>query len=185
MPMTTLTDQHAHQMRVTFAGAVPHTLFTALIWIVAGCLAVISTPLKAILFFIIGGTFTFPGGELIRKSLGTRNVLSTDNRLPLFFTLLAFTIPLSYPLIYFICKANVNLFFPAFTILIGAHYLPFVYGYQMKSFALLSILLVGSGTITGLYFNNSFAMQAFLTGSALLVFAFIHFIQIKRELYEQ
>jgi ABC-type glycerol-3-phosphate transport system permease component len=62
------TNNHAHEKGITYAGAVPHTLFTVLIWIIAGFLAVFSTPAKAILFSIMGGTLIFPGGELIRKS---------------------------------------------------------------------------------------------------------------------
>jgi len=182
MNNTVVTPQtHFDEMRATYLGAVPHTVFTAFIWITSGTLGILSTKSTAIIFFLVGGSLIFPAGEIIRKAAGIKNHVSKENRLPQFFTLLAFTIPLSYPLIYFICKDNINLFFPAFTILIGAHYLPFVYGYRMFTFGVLSIILVTIGTYTGITNAFSFSYQAFLTGAILLLFATIHFIQLKRE----
>jgi hypothetical protein len=172
---------HFEEMRITYLGAVPHTIFTSLIWLISGALGIVYSKSIAILFFLIAGTFIFPGGELIRKLFKTPNAISKNNKLPLFFTLLAMTVPMSYPLLYFICKSNINLFFPAFTVLIGAHYLPFVYGYHMHSFGVLSILLVGVGTWSGIELMEYFSLQAFLTGGILLVFAILHFIKIKRE----
>ena len=172
---------HADEMRLTYLGAVPHTLFTSFIWFISGLLGTYSKP-TAILFFIIGGTFIFPGGELLRKLMQAPNCISRENKLKQFFMLLAFTIPLSYPLVYLAIQANVNYFFPAFMILIGAHYLPFVFGYRMKTFALLSILLVILGTIISVVYPMSFSIPAYLTSAVLLLFAIIHFIKIKNEI---
>lgn len=169
------------ELRRTYWGAVPHTIFTAAIWIAASCLSFYLSKSQVIVFFIVAGTFTFPGGELLRKFMSAPNLISKENRLPQFFTLLAFTVPASYPLIYFACKANINYFFPAFTILIGAHYLPFVYGYRMISFSVLSFFLVAQGTMIGYYLPDSFALSGFSTGITLLVFATIHYFIIKKE----
>lgn len=169
------------ELRRTYWGAVPHTIFTAAVWIIASGLSFYSSKGQAIMFFIVAGSFTFPGGELIRKFMSTPNLISKENKLPQFFMLLAFTVPASYPLIYFACKANINYFFPAFTVLIGAHYLPFVYGYQMTSFSLLSIALVAQGTFIGYYYPESFALSGFCTGTTLLLFAALHYVMIKKE----
>ena len=95
---------------------------------------------------------------------------------------MAFTIPASYPLIYLACRSDINLFFPSFTILIGAHYLPFVYGYRMLSFLMLASVLVLEGTICAILYANSFSEQAYVTGATLLLFATINYIIIKKEL---
>jgi hypothetical protein len=180
-PSTTLTD-HVSDMRLTYLGAVPHTLFTAMIWLMAGILGDFFSVSSAIIFFIVGGTFIFVGGELLRKLMKAPNLIQKENNLKQFFILLAFTVPLSYPLIYFVAKSDINLFFPAFTILIGAHYLPFVYGYRMKTFGVLSIILVSIGTLTGISIRTDFSTPAYLTGVTLLVFASIHYYQVKKEL---
>jgi hypothetical protein len=103
------------QIRKTYLGAVPHTIFTSLVWLTAALLAEQFSKGQAIVFFIIAGSFVFPGGELLRKLMKAPNVVAKENKLPQFFMLLAFTIPLSYPLIYLVCKGNINYFFPAFT----------------------------------------------------------------------
>ncbi|MGE0772892.1 MAG: hypothetical protein AB7K37_14345 [Cyclobacteriaceae bacterium] len=136
----------ATQMRRTYLSAVPHTVYTAAVWLTSGYVADSLSKAMAIVFFIAGCTFIFPFGELIRKIMKPINVLSAGNRLPRLFTLLAFTIPLSYPLIYMACVANINYFFPAFTILVGAHYLPFVWLRQIEFWHLVRL--------TGWYRNH-------------------------------
>ncbi len=170
------------EIRKTYLGAVPHTIFTALVWISSAVIAEQFSKNFAIAFFIISASFIFPGGELIRKLMKAKNVISPGNHLPQFFTLLAFTIPLSYPLIYLACKSNINYFFPAFTILIGAHYLPFIYGYRMITFGMLSSMLVAQGIAIALYFPKNFSLSGYLTGATLLFFALMHYHRIKKEI---
>lgn len=178
---TYILPDFSREMRDTYLGAVPHTLFTALVWLTSACWADSVSKTQAIVVFIVGGTCIFPGGEVIRKIMRVPTTLSKENSLPQMFTLLAFTIPLSYPLIYLVCLHDINLFFPAFTILIGAHYLPFVFGYRMKSFALMSVLLVALGTFISIKYTSSFSLAGYTTGIVLLMFAAIHFILIKKQ----
>jgi hypothetical protein len=173
---------HADEMRLTYWGAVPHTLFTALIWISAGLVGDYFSTSAAILFFIVGGTFIFAGGELLRKLMKTPQLITKENRLPQFFTLLAFTVPLSYPLIYLAIRNNIDHFFPAFMILIGAHYLPFVFGYRMITFGILAVILVALGTFISLVYPLSFSIPAYITGGILLVFAALHYYHVKKEI---
>jgi len=180
-----ITMDFSTQLRKTYLGAAPHTLFTGLVWVASGFLAENLSKHQAIAFFIIAGTFVFPGGELVRKLLKAPNVMAKENKLPLLFMLLAFTIPLSYPLIYMACKTNVNFFFPAFSILVGAHYLPFIYGYGMKTFGIVAALLITNGILNGIIYPTDFSTSGYITGSILIAFAFIHFIKIKYFEYEQ
>jgi hypothetical protein len=177
-----MLSDYSKELRDYYLGASPHTLFTGLVWLASAWWAESYSKTQAIGLFIIVGTFTYPAGELIRKMMRVSTNLSKENRLPQMFMLLAFTIPLSYPLIYLVCRENINLFFPAFTILIGAHYLPFVFGYKMKSFAILSILLVGLGTVISLKYPSAFSLSGYLTGSVLVAFAALHFTLIKKQL---
>lgn len=55
-------------------------------------------------------------------------------------------------------------------ILLGAHYLPFVFLYGMRMFAVLAAFLVGGGTLIAMYFSASFSIGAWYTGTVLLVF---------------
>jgi hypothetical protein len=66
---------------------------------------------------------------------------------------------------------RLNWFYPAMMILLGAHYLPFVFLYGMRMFAVLAAFLVGGGTLIAMYFSASFSIGAWYTGTTLLVFA--------------
>jgi hypothetical protein len=55
--------------------------------------------------------------------------------------------------------------------LLGAHYLPFVFLYGMRMFAVLAAFLVVGGTVIAMYFSASFSLGAWYTGTILLVFA--------------
>jgi hypothetical protein len=175
------TQDFSGELRQTYLGAVPHTLCTAIVWISCGLWGYYVSKYEAMIIFIVAGTFIFPGGELIRKIMRAPNVLSKENRLPQLFTLMAFTIPLSYPLVYLIVKNNINLFFSSFTILIGAHYLPFIYGYRMYTFGLLASLLVTLGTYFSVQHPNEFSLPALIAGAILLTFAIIHYFMIKKQ----
>lgn len=65
----------------------------------------------------------------------------------------------------------VNWFYPATMVLLGAHYLPFVFRYWMRMFAVLAALLVGGGLVIAMYWSRSFSAGAWYTGATLLVFA--------------
>jgi hypothetical protein len=174
----------ATQLRRTYLGAAPHTLYTACIWLAGGVVGEYVSKSSGILFFILAASLTFPGGEVIRKLMKAPNRMSDDNQLGKLFMLSAFGIPLCYPIIYLVCKGNINYFFPAFSVLIGAHYLIFIYGYGMNTFGLMAGLLVGQGTLTALYLPNQFGLSAYLTSAVLFVFGIYHYIKVKQEDHE-
>ena len=83
----------------------------------------------------------------------------------------AFVLPLSMPLLLPVSQYNLNWFYPALMILLGAHYLPFVFLYGMRMFAALAASLLGGGIIIAMYFSSSFSIGAWYTGTILLIFA--------------
>ncbi|MCB9236560.1 MAG: hypothetical protein M9954_16585 [Cyclobacteriaceae bacterium] len=169
------------EMRKTYWCAVPHTWYTSWVWLVSGLIGDMVSKPMAIVFFLVGCTLIFPIGEWIRKVLGGTGKASEGNTLPQLFVQLAFTIPMGYPLVYLACRANIHYFFPAFTVLVGAHYLPFVYGYGKKTFGLLAVLLVGTGTLCIFYLNQSFSISAYITAGWLALFGTLHYYQLKKE----
>jgi hypothetical protein len=85
----------------------------------------------------------------------------------------AFVLPLSMPLLLPVCKYDLNLFYPALMILLGAHYLPFVFLYGMRMFAVLAAFLLGGGIIIAMHLSSSFSIGAWYTGTILLIFAVV------------
>jgi uncharacterized protein DUF7010 len=81
-----------------------------------------------------------------------------------------------------VTQLRLTLFYPALMILLGAHYLPFIFLYGMRMFAVLAAILVGSGVIIGQRFPASFTLGAWVGGATLFVFAWLGRITVQREL---
>lgn len=94
----------------------------------------------------------------------------------------AFVLPASMPLLVSVGLYRLNWFYPAMMVLLGAHYLPFVFLYGMRHFAVLAALLVSGGIAIALYWSVSFSTGAWLTGATLLAFALIGRAIVRREL---
>jgi len=68
---------------------------------------------------------------------------------------------------------QLNWFFPALMVLVGAHYLPFASLYGMRMFLFLSGILIAMGVVIALRFSGMFSLGAWIGGLALFVFAWI------------
>ncbi len=58
-------------------------------------------------------------------------------------------------------------------IVLGAHYLPFVFMYGMWQFSVLCAVLVSGGLLIGMYVPQPVSLGAWLTSFVLLIFALI------------
>ena len=90
-------------------------------------------------------------------------------------------LPLCLPLVAAAAAHRLEWFYPAFMIVLGAHYLPFVILYGMPMFGALSIALVGLGIVLPHVSGGSFAGPAWITGGLLLAFAVLGLTLVRRE----
>jgi hypothetical protein len=70
-------------------------------------------------------------------------------------------------------------------ILLGAHYLPFVFLYGMRMFAVLAAALLGGGILIALYWSSSFSIGPWYTGTILLIFAAVGMVLVHNERQRQ
>ena len=173
-------DYHK-EIRQSYLGGFSILLIEGFFWILAGILWDFFSFKIGILVIIISGTFFYPMSQLLQIIL-KRPKIRTENPLNLLFTQIGLIIPFSFPLIFLLIKEDVNLFFPALTIIIGAHYLPFIYAYKLKTYWILAPLLVVGGSIFGFIVTHNIYYCAYYTGSILLLFAIINHYLIKREI---
>src|SRR5919107_4747005 len=159
------------EMRSRFLGGFYGQLVSGVLWLVSASLATWSSPRASITTLVVGGFFIFPLTELLVRVGGVKGSLSADNSLRELGMQVAFVLPASMPLLVPVGLYRLNWFYPAMMILLGAHYLPFVFLYGMRLFAILAALLVGGGTLIAIYFSASFSIGAWYTGIILLVFA--------------
>lgn len=182
--MTVLTDQHTEYRRCHLGGAVYLTVEGGL-WLLSASLGAANQIPVAMLVLLIGGILIHPATTAFSRLLRLPSP-DKSNRLPVLNTWIALTIPLGLPLIFMATKGgHENLFFPAFAVLVGAHWLPFVYIYSMRSFLAVACILVLEGVSFGFVFTQSFSSCGFFAGGTLLIFAVIHYLIVHRELLSE
>jgi hypothetical protein len=159
------------EMRTRFVGGSYGQFVSGLVWLVSAALAEWKGPRAAIAALVIGGFLIFPATVLLLRLAGPRITLSAENSLNSLGMQIAFVLPPSMLLLIPVGLYRLNWFYPAMMILLGAHYLPFVFLYGMRLYAVLASLLIGGRALIAMYGSTSFSVGAWYTSAALLVFA--------------
>src|ERR671920_82713 len=159
------------EMRTRFIGGFYGQLVSGVLWLFSASLATWNSPRAGIIMLVVGGFFIFPLTELLVRVGGIKGSLSADNSLRELGMQVAFVLPASMPLLVPVGLYRLNWFYPAMMVLLGAHYLPFVFLYGMRMFAVLAAFLVAGGILIAMYFSASFSIGAWYTAIILLVFA--------------
>ena len=148
-------------------------LVSGVLWLVSAGLATWSTPHAAITMLVLSGFFIFAITELLIRVVAGNGPLSPQNALHYLGMQVAFVLPLSMLLLLPVGLFRLNWFYPALMILLGAHYIPFVFLYGMRMFAILAALLVGGGVVIARCFASSFSVGAWYTAAVLILFAVV------------
>jgi hypothetical protein len=85
----------------------------------------------------------------------------------------AFILPLSLPGIGAAALYRLNWFYPAFMLVLGTHYMLFIFLYVMWEFGALTALLIGGGVTIGMFVPHTFATGGWFTGILLVLFALL------------
>ena len=169
------------EVRTVFLGGFMGQLVSGTLWLASATLATWGTPRQAIVVLVVGGFFIFPLTQLGLRLLGHRAALSRDNPLQGLGMQVAFGLPLSLPVVGAAALYRLEWFYPAFMVVLGAHYLPFVFLYGMRMFAVLCALLVSAGLWLATRGPTAFSAGAWITGVLLLAFAFLGLALVSRD----
>jgi hypothetical protein len=161
------------ESRSVFIGGFWGQLVSSVIWLASAAVGTWVTPKASILTAVILGFFIFPLTQLMLRLSGRRASLSRENPFSGLGMQVAFVLPFSMLLLVPVGLYNLNLFYPALMILLGAHYLPFATLYGMRMFLFLAGILIAMGVVTAHYFSGMFSLGAWIGGLALFVFAWI------------
>ena len=156
-------------------GSVGQTV-SGLIWLVSAVLGTWGSERQAILVLVLGGALTFPLTQLALRLLGRLNSLSKGHPMNQLAMQAAFIVPLNLPVIGAAALYNINWFYPAFMIVLGTHYLPFIFLYGMWEFGVLAAVLIFGGVGIGMWLPDAFTLGGWVTAIILLLFAvFVQF----------
>ena len=169
------------EVRTVFLGGFAGMLVSGSIWLVSAALGTWSTHRNAIIMLAGGGAFIFPLSQLVLKAMGGRATLSSENPMGQLATQVAITIPLSLPIIAAATLHHVEWFYPAFLVVVGAHYFPFMFLYGMWTYLILASVLILGGVAIGITQIHSFAAGGWFGGAVLLLSAFPFRLIAKRQ----
>ena len=161
------------EMREVYLDAAPGQAISAGVWLLSAACATWVSTRAAVIALVVGGMFIFPLTQLLLVGMGRRASVSVANPLRELAPQVAFIVPLTMPLAGAAMLHRTSWFYPAFMIIVGAHYLPFSFLYGRRAFLVLATVLVAGGF--GLAFAPSapFATGAWLTAGVLAGFAAI------------
>ena len=159
-------------VRRTYLGGFYGQLVSGAIWLAASAVATWGSTGAAVATLWFGGMLIFPLTTLALKLSGRPATLPAGHPMAPLAMQIAFTVPLGLLVALALAGDRPDLFFPASMIIVGAHYLPFVFLYGMRLFAALAGVLVSGGVVLATVAAPA-TFGAWFTGAVLVVFAFL------------
>lgn len=162
--MDKISDAQA-DMRFGYLSGAPGVLASAIVWLVAGVVALQVSPKTAVWTLFVGGMFIHPVGILLAKVLGRSGKHTPGNPLSSLAAANTCWLMLSLPLAYAVSLLRIEWFFPAMLFIIGGRYLTFAPLYGMRIYWACGGVLALAGCLLG----SAYVQPAFsaLTGAAI------------------
>jgi hypothetical protein len=170
--MMTVADAQK-ESRTVFLGGSVGQIVSGAIWLLSAALGTWVGIREGILAIVVGGMFIYPLTQLVLRLLGRPWGLTWDNPLRQLAVQVAFIVPLTLPVVGGAALHNVNWFYPGCMIIVGAHYLPFMFLYGMWQYVILAGAMLTGGILLGFTAPHEFALGGWLTGTAMVLFGIV------------
>jgi hypothetical protein len=166
-------------MRQAFYGGASGLVSSALVWGIAGLVALTRPPQHAVWTLFIGGTMIFPASVLLAKLLGRSGAATPGNPLTPLALAGTFWMLLCFPLAFIVAFFRVDWFFAVTLLIIGGRYLTFATVYGNKVYWACGFMLAAAG-FASLVLGVSFAAGAFAGAALEAAFAVVIFAQERK-----
>ncbi|MGB7979394.1 MAG: hypothetical protein WCF36_01205 [Candidatus Nanopelagicales bacterium] len=160
-------------VRLVYVGGFFGQLVAGGLWLIAAAVGTFSAPVVAIAILLLGGILIFPVTMLCLRMVGRPASLPAGHPMAGLATQIAFTFPLGLLVALAVTGYRLDWFFAAAMVIVGAHYLPFVFLYGMRIYAVLAGILALGGVGLALWGPRLFSLGAWSTGLVLVTFAFL------------
>jgi len=167
-----ITDAQ-REVRTVYMGGCVGQIVSGVRWLVSAAIAQWYEPKIGFWFLALGGALIFPMTQAVLRLMGRPSSLSAGNPLRWLAMQVAFTVPLALPVVGGATLYRMGWFYPGCMLVVGAHYLPFVFLYGMPLFGVLGAIVVGAGVAIGMRAPEQVTLGGWLTGAAFIVFAFV------------
>lgn len=160
-------------VRDVYHGGFHGQLVSGILWLLSAAAATWGSPNAGIATLLVGGTLIFPATTLALQLSGGPASLPSGHPMRSLATQIAFTVPFGLLVAAAVTGYRQDWFFPASMVIVGAHYLPFVFLYGMPLFAVLAALLAFGGVALALWIPAAPTAGGWATGATLVAFAFL------------
>lgn len=144
-------------------------LYSGLVWLVSAVGWLVAEPLIGAVILFVGGFFIYPVTAGVCRLLGNPGSVPADSPLREASVTIPIVGPMAIPVAAAAGLYDVNWLYPAFMVVIGAHYLPFSHLYGMRVFLPLGAAIWGAGLAIAVWVPDFSVLGAVLTGAALLL----------------
>jgi hypothetical protein len=167
-----LISDAQREVRTVYLGGFGGQLVSSMVWSASAAIAAFVDPVTGFWALAIGGAAIFPLTHVLLRITGRPTALAPENPLGGLATPVAFTVPITLPVAGAAALHQRGWFYPACLVIVGAHYLPFVFLYGMRTFAGLAAALTCAGFAIGLSAPSRVVLGGWVGGVVLFVFAF-------------
>jgi hypothetical protein len=169
------------EVRAVYLGGAVGQLVSSMVWFASAAAAATVDPVTGFWALAIGGAAIFPLTQVLLRIAGRPAALAPDNPLGGLAMQIAFTVPITLPLAGAAALHQRGWFYPACLVIVGAHYLPFVFLYGMRTFFDLASALICAGFAIGVMAPGRVVLGGWVGGAILFVFAFGLLAAYRRE----
>ncbi len=138
------------------------------VWLVAAAIATWASVGAGSAALFLGGVLIFPVTSAVLRLRGGPGTLPRGHPMNALAFQVAMTVPLGLLVLLVLTRDDPALVFPAAMVVVGAHYLPFVFLYGMPAFWGLGALLVAGGTAVLFVAPAAGVAAGWATGAALV-----------------
>lgn len=169
-----IQQAQADVRRVYYGGAIGPWVSSAL-WLVATAIGTWVSGQAGMAALFFGGMLIMPACLLIMRFGPRENGLPQGHPMNRLATQIAMTVPVGLLVAVALGVNSPHLFFPAALVIVGGHYLPFVFLYGQKLFAALRILMILAGVVLTFGFSEHGIIGGWIGAALLLIFGFLLF----------
>lgn len=161
-------------VRDVYVGGFFGQLVSGVVWLAAAAVGTWASLDAAAAALWLGGMLIFPLTSLCLRLSRRPASLPPGHPMIGLATQIAFTVPAGLLLAVLVGQYRPEWFFPAGMVIVGAHYLPFVFLYGERLFAVLAALLVSLGVAIIFWAPGApDTTGGWVTGAVLVGFAFV------------
>ena len=166
--ITSELTQAQTELRYSYRSASVGQIYAGTVWLVSAVVWIAADNTVGVLVLLIGGFFIYPVTTLASRLLGNPGSVPPANPLREASIAIPVVGALCIPVVGAAALYDINWFYPAFMVVMGAHYLPFSHLYGMRIFVPLGAAMWLAGLSIGLWAPAWSAVGALLTGAALM-----------------